>query len=80
MLDENWDLRLIAISSDSSTNSMVDYDFTISLRDGCLLDKLSEPSNINGLDYYIAVTGLYEILTPTFTRLVENCAIGWSLV
>ena len=41
MLDKAWDLRLIAISIDSLTGSMVDYDFTLSLRDGCLHDELS---------------------------------------
>ena len=59
MLDETWDFRLISMSTDSSTNSKVDFDFTISLRDGCVHDELSQPSTINGLDYYIAVTGLH---------------------
>ena len=58
VLDENWAFRLKAISSDSSTNSMVEYDFVMTLRDGCLLDELSSPSTIEGFDYYIAATGL----------------------
>ena len=59
---------------------MVEYDFTMTLKDGCLLDELSSPSTIDGLSYYIAASGLQQIPTPTFTRRVENCAIGWSLV
>ena len=59
---------------------MVEYGFTVTLKDGCLLDILSEPSTINSFVYYMKDTGLYEISTPTYIQRVENCEVEWSLV
>ena len=77
MLDENWDFRLKAESSESATNSMVEYDFSTSLRDGCLLDVLSDLSTIDDFVYYLDNTGLHVVSAPTYTQLVANCNIDW---
>ena len=63
VLDEVWDLKLKATSSIStiSPENEVEYEFTINLVDGCLLDELSDPSTIGDVDYYIAATGLHVI-------------------
>ena len=52
----------------------------MSLLDGCLVDTLSNPSSIDSFDYYIDVTGLRVIPTPSYTQEVENCDVSWSLV
>ena len=67
MLGEYWDLRLKATSLKSATKSTAEYDFSISLFDGCLLDELYDPSFIDDFDYYIASTGLKIVNAPTFT-------------
>ena len=52
----------------------------MSLLDGCLLDTLSSPSTKSSFVYYIDDTGLHVVPTPTYTQLVQNCQIEWSLV
>ena len=56
---EIWNLKLKATSTKStlSPNNIAEYDFSISLLDGCLNDELSSPSTIDDFDYYIAHTG-----------------------
>ena len=68
-MDQTWTFRLKATSTESSISSanVVDYDFTMSLLDGCIIDTLSNPSSIESFDYYIDVTGLRVIPTPTYT-------------
>ena len=52
-------MRLKATSAISNLdpNNVAQYDFSISLLDGCLNDELSSPSTIDDFDYYIAHTG-----------------------
>ena len=59
---------------------MIEYDFTMTFEDGCLLDQLSSSSIIEGFNYYIAATGLKQIPAPTFVQQVANCPIEWSLI
>ena len=73
VLDEEWTFRLKATSADSSSDSTVEYDFTMDLKDGCLLDSLSDLSTIGNFAYYLDDTGLYTVPAPTFTQLVPNC-------
>ena len=64
-----WNLRLKATSTISIINleNVAFYDFSVSLLDGCLNDKLSSPSIIDNIDYYIAYTGFRAVPTPTYT-------------
>ena len=82
VVDQLWTFRLKATSTESSVSSanVVDYDFTVSLLDGCSIDTLSNPSSISSFDYFIDVTGLRIIPTPTYTQEVANCDVSWSLV
>ena len=66
---EVWNFRLKATSIVSTVNpeNVAMYDFSVSLLDGCLNDKLSLPSIINDIDYYIAYTGLQVVPAPTYT-------------
>ena len=73
VLDESWVFRLKATSSESSTDSTVEYDFTMNHKDGCLFDSLSDLSTIDNFVYYLDDTGLYTVSAPTFTQLVPNC-------
>ena len=52
-------MRLKATSAISTLdpNNVAQYDFSISLLDGCLNDELSSPGFIDDFDYYIAYTG-----------------------
>ena len=77
VLDEFWDFRLKAKSIESATKSMVEYDFSTSLRDGCLLDVLTNPSSIENFVYYLDDSGLHTVPSPTYTQLVANCNIDW---
>ena len=77
MIDEYWDFRLKAESSESATNSMVEYDFSTSLIDGCLLDVLTDLSTVDNFVYYLDDSGLYTVPSPTYTQLVANCNIVW---
>ena len=56
---EVWNMRLKATSAISTLdpNNVAQYDFSISLLDGCLNDELSATSIIDNFDYYIAYTG-----------------------
>ena len=69
VLNEDWTFILRATSSISTADpdNNLDYQFGLSLLDGCLLDVLSSPSTIDNLIYYIDDTGLYTISTPTYT-------------
>ena len=78
-VDQVWSLRLKATSSESSTSSMVEYDFAVSVLDGCTLDTLTDPSTIDSFTYYLDDTGLYPISTPTYTQLVTICNVEWSI-
>ena len=57
-------------TSDGSTvvdKNTVEYEFTVAMVDGCLLDVLSDPSTIANFAYYIDDTGLYTVPAPTYT-------------
>ena len=71
---------MTATSSESSINSMVDYEFTVAFKDGCLLDTLTQTSVVDNLAYYIAITGPQVITAPSYSQKVLNCEIIWSLV
>ena len=79
VLGEHWDLRLKATSFKSATKSTAEYDFSISLFDGCINDELYLPSQIDDFDYYIAHTGLHVLPTQTYSQFIENCKVTWSL-
>ena len=77
MLDETWDFRLRAESSESASNSVVELDFSAYLMDGCLLDVLTDPSTIENFVYYLDDSGLHTVPSPTYSQLVANCNIEW---
>ena len=56
---------------------MVEYDFSTSLIDGCLLDVLTDLSTVDNFVYYLDDSGLYTVPSPTYTQLVANCNIVW---
>ena len=58
---------------------MIEYDFAVTLKDGCLMNELSSPSVIDDIDYYIGSTGPLVVPTPSYIQLVDNCATSWSL-
>ena len=72
---EIWNFKLKATSDLSTLDSdrVAEYEFSISLLDGCIYDELSSPSLIDDFDYYIDDTGLYEIPTPNYSQSVANC-------
>ena len=72
---EIWNFKLKATSDLSTLDSdrVAEYEFSISLLDGCIYDELSSPSSIDDFDYYIDDTGLYEIPTPNYSQSVANC-------
>ena len=72
---EIWNFKLKATSELSTLafDKVVEYEFSISLFDGCIYDELSSPSQINDFDYYIDDTGLHEIPSPTYSQSVTNC-------
>ena len=80
--DEVWNFKLKATSVESNTdpNNIVEYEFAVTLKDGCLMNELTDPNDIDDIDYYIAATGLHVVQTPSYTQLVDNCAISWTLV
>ena len=80
--DEVWNFKLKATSVESTMdpNNIVEYEFAVTLKDGCLMNELTNPNDIDDIDYYIAATGPYVVPTPTYTQLVDNCAISWTLV
>ena len=63
-----WNFRLKATSMISTINpeNVAQFDFGMSLLDGCLNDELSSPSIIDNIEYYIAYTGLQVVPTPTY--------------
>jgi hypothetical protein len=69
VLGEDWNFVLKVTSDDSTVDpgNMLEYSFSTSLLDGCLLDEFSSPGTINNLIYYIGDTGLHIIPTPSFT-------------
>ena len=69
MKGEVWNLKLKATSVLSLVDSgnVAEYEFNISLVDGCVNDELSSPSTIDDFNYYISSTGVYTIQNPTFT-------------
>ena len=66
---EVWNFRLKATSTISTEDSgnIAEYEFSMSLVDGCVNDELSLPSTIDDFNYYISSTGALTIVKPTFT-------------
>ena len=79
--DEVWSYKLRAKSTESvkDRKNMIEYEFAVTLKDGCLMNELSEPSAIDDIGYYIGSTGLLEVPTPSYTKLVDKCATSWTL-
>ena len=63
-----WSLRLKGVSVESTmADRNIQYDFSMSLIDGCINDVLSGASTIDDFAYNIAMTGSLTVPTPTFT-------------
>ena len=58
---------------------MIEYEFAVTLKDGCLMNELSSPSVMDDIDYYIGATGPLVVPTPSYIQLVDNCPISWKL-
>ena len=69
-----------SIKSTDNLRKFLDFDFSISILDGCLKDKLTASSEIEDLDYYISYTGAQILPTPFYAQVVEKCPVSWSLV
>ena len=72
-------LKATSIESVKDRNNMIEYEFAVTLKDGCLMNELSNSSTIDDIDYYIGATGLLVVPTPSYTQLVGHCANSWSL-
>ena len=69
-----------SIKSTDNLRKFLDFDFSISILDGCLKDKLTASSEIEDFDYYISYTGAQILTTPFYAQVVEKCPVSWSLV
>ena len=60
---EVWNFKLKAISTLSiqESGNIAEYEFSMSLVDGCVNDELSLPSTIDDFNYYISYTGEHII-------------------
>ena len=45
---------------------MIEYEFAVTLKDGCLMNELSSPSVMDDIDYYIGATGPLVVPTPSY--------------
>ena len=55
VVDQTLKLRLTAISDKSELSTIgINYDFSISLLDGCILDTISSEDAIEDFNYYLS--------------------------
>ena len=68
MVGEEWQMKLKATSVESSspTSNSVEYVFSITLLDGCMLDVLEPTSQIADHSMYINASDPHMIQAPAF--------------